>query len=647
MRGLRLPEVLAVTWVASLCSLVYEMTIAACFVAMTGDEVTWLSLTIAIYLAALGIGTALAGRLRAADPWPALFRVELALTAAGALCVAGIHLLENAYRFYFRFYRDISEPATLGPFVLTLILCHGFTVLIGILSGFEVPLLLRAAAHGSPSDGKGDHTHVVLGLNYLGALGGALAFGLVLLPRLDLLGAGVAAAGLNWLVCVYLLCRKAVAGGPRRWLGLAGGLAALLLGAWCGEPLGRFGAANFYASRLGVTRELRERAALEDDAPALAQAVSRIAEIGPRIRRLRTRYQVADIIDDPRAPTELQVHYNRRLGEDARFPHGLTLYLDRRYQFWGASEAIYHEHMAHVPVQVFNRIPRDILVLGGGDGLLARELLKYGPRVASITNVELDPKIVELARGDPAWKRLNESAFDDPKVRVRTEDAFFFARNCRETFDAVYIDFPYPTNYTLTKLFSVEFFKNVARLLRPGGFIVIDYPLAERRPDSDLESDDEAFEGNRILASTLKAAGFGTLFPWSTTSPEPADADEAEFMSLGQADEDPKIEGLQDLIGVLRFRRDYPSYPVRGRPEDLVVVNNSAAYESFMAASREDLALDFRFKDHGIPLHHLNAARLSVLQDLDLPYVEDPEWVNSIFTPSLFDPHHLRDFAFE
>lgn len=141
-----------------------------------------------------------------------------------------------------------------------------------------------------------------------------------------------------------------------------------------------------------------------------------------------------------------------------------------------------------------------VLVLGGGDGLAAREVLRYRD-VASVTVVELDPGVVRLARTDPMLSALNAGAYEDPRLGVVTQDAFRWLRGpaARDRFDVIVSDLPNPGITPSTKLYSQEFYGLAARALRPGGRIAVHAGPLATRPRTYW-----------TVESTLRAAGLQT-----------------------------------------------------------------------------------------------------------------------------------------
>jgi len=162
-------------------------------------------------------------------------------------------------------------------------------------------------------------------------------------------------------------------------------------------------------------------------------------------------------------------------------PTGVRLFLNGNLQFHSRDEYRYHEALVH-PALAAQGAPRKVLVLGGGDGMAVREVLKH-PGVEQVVLVELDPHIVALFRDHELLQRLNDGALRSPKLRIVQADAFTWLDGNDEMFDAIVIDFPDPTNFSLGKLYTTTFYERVDRHLAAGGFAVVQTtsPLLARR----------------------------------------------------------------------------------------------------------------------------------------------------------------------
>ena len=148
----------------------------------------------------------------------------------------------------------------------------------------------------------------------------------------------------------------------------------------------------------------------------------------------------------------------------------MRLFIDGNLQFSSSDEYRYHEALIHVPMaQVQN--PQRVLILGGGDGLAARELLKY--EGVEITLVDLDKAITDLASTNPVLAKLNEHSLTDPRVTVINDDAFKFLEHMENTYDVIVVDLPDPNNATLAKLYSNIFYRLGYKALGENGVMVV------------------------------------------------------------------------------------------------------------------------------------------------------------------------------
>jgi len=292
----------------------------------------------------------------------------------------------------------------------------GFLVLIGTLVGIELPLLVRML------DRYGQLRTIVaqaLSVDYLGSLAGSLLFPLLLLPALGLTRTSFLVGLVNLGVAVYTLNAfraRFRLGAP---LLLCGGLAVVL------------GAGFVQASRLNGFLERR----LYDDEVIYAG---------------QSKYQ--------------RIVFTR-------WKDDFRLFLDGNLQFSSTDEHRYHETLVH-PAMALAANRQEVLLLGAGDGLAAREVLRHGD-VRSLTLVDLDPEMTRLARTFPALRELNRRALEDRRVHVRNEDAHHFLESTSDRYGVVIVDLPDPNGDALAKLYSVEFYRLVRRHLARGGVCVV------------------------------------------------------------------------------------------------------------------------------------------------------------------------------
>ncbi|WP_106399416.1 polyamine aminopropyltransferase [Actinocorallia populi] len=296
---------------------------------------------------------------------------------------------------------------------------------LGALIGAEIPLLMTLLQRIRRQE-AGSAVADLFAADYVGALLGGLAFPFLLLPVFGQIKGALVVGTVNAVagIAVVLWVFRADVGRMTRavlWSVMAGVLAVL---------------AGVYALADGF--EATARQALYKDPIAFSA---------------RTSYQ--------------EIVLTQKVTLSGR--QDMRLYLNGDLQFSSVDEYRYHESLVH-PALAGER--GRVLILGGGDGLALREVLRY-PDVREVTLVELDPAMVTIARTYPPLAELNGRAFEDPRVRVVNRDAFVWAREGQPSYDAVIVDFPDPDAVATAKLYSVEFYGLARRLIAPGGRMVV------------------------------------------------------------------------------------------------------------------------------------------------------------------------------
>ncbi|PFC84769.1 spermidine synthase [Bacillus anthracis] len=148
----------------------------------------------------------------------------------------------------------------------------------------------------------------------------------------------------------------------------------------------------------------------------------------------------------------------------------IRLYLDKQLQFSSVDEQIYHEALVH-PIMAKVIDPKRVLILGGGDGLALREVLKY-ETVLHVDLVDLDEAMINMARNVPEIVSLNKNAFFDNRVNVHVCDAKEFLNSPSSLYDVIIIDFPDPATEVLSTLYTSELFARIATFLTEDGAFV-------------------------------------------------------------------------------------------------------------------------------------------------------------------------------
>jgi len=148
----------------------------------------------------------------------------------------------------------------------------------------------------------------------------------------------------------------------------------------------------------------------------------------------------------------------------------IEFYINGAIQFDSIDEYRYHESLVH-PVMCSAKSHENILIIGGGDGMALREVLKYSD-IGSVTLVDLDPVITDIFRSNETLSRLNQHSFDDPKVKVINQDAWRFIDESRELYDIIIIDLPDPNNISIDRLYSETFYRLISSHLSRAGAMV-------------------------------------------------------------------------------------------------------------------------------------------------------------------------------
>jgi spermidine synthase len=573
------PLIYAASLVLAACSLLYELLIAQTLATLAANTVVWYSVTIGVYLAAMGLGALLHDKYAAGNLWVRLFRVELLLSAVGALAVPILHFTHT-----FGLLLDLNDFSFLSNAVF---FGSAFVLiaLIGMLTGFELPLLVDLGNAASPERRV---TNRVLASDYMGSLLGGLAFPLVLVPSLGLIVIGLLTAGVNLIVAlIALLWLIPESRRPAFGLVASGSLAcAILVALFYAQPVERYFVKNYYFFYDNA-----------DDLDGLFLSLENVENVF----RERSPYQRIDIVHDQVGyDTDVLIDsYSSKFVENPAQPRNYVLFLNGDLQVVSSYEEYYHEFFAHVPIANNGAVPRRVLVMGAGDGLLIRELVKY-PNIESIVHVDLDGRLVELAKSHPVLLAMNEGALDDPRVRTHIDDAYRYIRNSTDTFDAIYLDFPYVEDYNLSKLYSREFFHFVRQRVASDGFVVFDAPKIEY--NSNLRE---------IYMNTIKAAGFKFVRPYVST-----------------------VERINPDGMAMLLKSGYK----RIKSRRLLIEFGKAMQNGFVIL-RKKLPEAPLYLDPGLKLHVLTEDRLRLTLENTVPALRylDPAKVNSIFRPTLPD----------
>lgn len=385
------------TLLISICSIVYELIIGSLSSYLLGNSVTQFSITIGLYLFAMGIGS-FASKYVSRNLFDVFTFVEIIIGIVGSfssLILFLCHLYTNIY-----------------PLVMYVLI-----IIIGFLVGLEIPLLVRII-----EENKKELKNSIANLfafDYIGGLLGSILFPVILLPQLGYITTAFATGLINLTAAAIIVFKYKDKLKNRK-------LSQVLL--YC----------SFIIVIFFTINGDRQTRSLED---GLYRDYIIYRKQSPYQKIILTKHK-----DD------------------------LRLFLDGNIQFSSTDEYRYHEPLVHVPMSVCPKATT-FLLLGAGDGLAAREILKY-PDTRSVTIIDLDADVVNMVKANEEIGKLNNFSLDNPKVSVIHDDAYIFLEKNKTLFDVIIIDLPDPNNDALNKLYTTSFYRLVKNSLNADGVMV-------------------------------------------------------------------------------------------------------------------------------------------------------------------------------
>ena len=288
------------------------------------------------------------------------------------------------------------------------------TISLGAMLGIEIPLIIRILKE---SFSLKTNISNVFTVDYIGALFASLLFPLVLVPKLGLMQTSFLFGMVNlfvgamaWYIFKELLGKKFI-------LYILTVFVILMTGFWQSSQLTTMIENRLYKNHIIYSKQ--------------------------------TSYQ------------KIIVTANRGR---------VQFYINGAIQFDTIDEHRYHESLVH-PAMINARSHENILIIGGGDGMAVREVLKYED-IGHITLVDLDPAITQLFKENPTLSKLNDNAYDNSKVEVVNQDAWKFIEHINKLYDVIILDLPDPNNISLSRLYSETFYKLLKSKLSKSGTMV-------------------------------------------------------------------------------------------------------------------------------------------------------------------------------
>ena len=382
------------TLLISGCSIIYEVLISSVSSYLLGDSIKQFSITIGLYMSAMGIGSYLSRYLRR-NLFDWFVFVEIGVGIIGGftsmiLFVSYVHVQAYTLVMYFQI------------------------IAIGILVGLEIPLLTRIIEENNPN--LRVNLSTLFSFDYIGGLIGSIAFPLLLLPQLGYFTTSFVTGCLNIIVALIIVYQYK-------------------------QQIKRF---KIFSTIAIVSLGIMLVGALFSE------------EIASGVEGRLYRDQVIYSKQTPYQNIVMTKHKD-----------DLRLFIDGNLQFSAMDEYRYHECLVHIPMMA-TPTREKVLILGGGDGLAAREVLKYED-VQEVTLVDLDKEIVELCKTNKEISTLNKNALSSEKLKIVNEDGYKYLEKVDELYDVIIVDFPDPNNETLNKLYTNVFYRLVTNHLKETG----------------------------------------------------------------------------------------------------------------------------------------------------------------------------------
>lgn len=388
---------LVTTLLISICSIIYELLISSISSYLQGDSILQFSITIGLYMSAMGIGSYISKYMRK-NLFNKFIFIEMSIGILGGFS-SFILFLVNIYTQIY------------------ILIMYILIILIGIFVGLEIPILTRIIENNESNVRK--NLANIFTFDYIGGLIGSIAFPILLFPKLGFITTAFLVGSINIITAVIIVFKynKFIENNKITKIISIIILTIMLAFLFTGSML----------------TEKVEKGLYRDDVILSQQT--------PYQKIVMTKHK-----DD------------------------LRLFLDGNLQFSSIDEYRYHEALVHIPMTYAKKHDR-VLILGGGDGLAARELLKYED-VKEIVLVDIDKDMTDLCTTDKQIAKLNNNSLKNEKVQVINEDGYMFVQENKNKFDVIIIDFPDPNNESLNKLYTNVFYNYIKANLNEDGVMV-------------------------------------------------------------------------------------------------------------------------------------------------------------------------------
>jgi spermidine synthase len=445
------------------CGIIAELSLFTLAESLIGGTYVNMLCTMGVMMFSMGLGSWVSGKSWANNnSYGAFVLLELFISGLSATAVP-----------------ILLHGAGTWPW-LNLWMFSAFSCAIGTLIGMEIPLMQKLIQEESGEDIQTVASRVMMA-DYFGSLLGFVLFSIVLLHRWGLHWTSFSGGALNFLIAASILLRPSC---PRWGRNLAMNFAPALvllgfeLNAWMLN-----GEQSLYRHKITWHQQTPFQKLVLVDQDQIGNPHYDTVNFKKWDRKHRDIHEWQDSSGN---------NSLRQQGEH------VSLFINGALQFNSRDEYIYHEHLIH-PLFAIEPGIQSVVVMGGGDGMAIREILKHD-HVQSIELVELDPAMTTSFSTLPKLTELNHNALNHPKVNITHMDAWTWARTSGRKVDAIVLDFPDPHHSSTAKLYTVQFYRLLKANLNPNGLLITQAtsPLYDPR-------------GFGCIRQSLHESGYGTL----------------------------------------------------------------------------------------------------------------------------------------
>ena len=448
------------------CGIVTELSLFQLAEALLGSTITNLLYTMGVMMFFMGIGAWVAnGKKLSKASLNGFIYLEAGLSFSVSITIPLITYLAGISTFH-----------STGVFIF-------FSATIGLFIGMEIPIMQKLIEIETKEDIQKISSSVMMA-DYFGGLAGFAAFSLVLLHTFGLASSTLSASSANLLsaTLIFFYYKSKLLKLSKICILVTIAITSML---WLNiDRIMDHAEQNLYAHKIIWSKQTPYQKLILTDNNRVGNPNYDQNQIAKAIAKQKSNQKIT------MGENTLEI----KKGPNNEY----SLYINGGLQFNTYDEAFYHEFLVHPAIYLIPN-PTTALVLGGGDGMAIRELLKH-ESLKKIVLVDFDSQMLKAFKENPLLRKFNRDALSDPRLEIIHADAWNFIRTHKQKFDLIVADFPDPHHTATAKLYSVQFYKLLKNNLNEKGIFIT-------QSTSPL-LDNKAF---LCIKKTLEEVGFNAL----------------------------------------------------------------------------------------------------------------------------------------